>query len=356
MGPDAARPRLRAGVDRLFVYPSATRAPAPGIHRVSLNELALPPLPVVLDAIAAAARDAHRYPDTYGARVAEAVAGRLGRAVDDVVVGPGSNALLLRLLTAACGPGDEVVFPWRSFEAYPVNVEVTGATPVPVPLTADHRHDLAAMAAAVTPRTRALLLCSPNNPTGPALRTAEVEDLLGALPDDLLVVLDEAYREFSIEPETVDGVELGRRYPHVVSLRTFSKAHGLAGLRIGYGVGTPEVVRAVRAVGVPFAVPEVAQAAALASLAAEGELAERVAGVAAERDRVAAALRQAGWPVPESQSNFLWLPLGARARDFGNACAEAGVLVRVFDGDGVRVTVGEPAAMDLVLSVAAAFA
>lgn len=355
MVPEGVRPRLRPGVEQLFVYPLSTRTPGPDVHRASLNELTLPPLPAVQQAIAAAAAEAHRYPDTYAARVTAAVAERLGRPADDVVVGPGSNALLLRLLTAACGPGDEVVFAWRSFEAYPANVEVAGATPVPVPLTADRRHDLAAMAAAVTDRTRAVLLCSPNNPTGPALRGAEVEDFVRALPGDLLVVLDEAYREFSTDPQTVDGVALGRRHPNVVSLRTFSKAHGLAGLRIGYAVGTPEVARAVRAVGVPFAVPEVAQAAALASLAADGELAERVAGVVADRDRAVAALRSAGWPVPDSAANFVWLPLGERARAFGDACADAGVLVRVFDQDGVRVTVGDPAATDLVLAVAATF-
>jgi histidinol-phosphate aminotransferase len=342
-------------VEQLPVYRSgpAVRQPAGRpVHRSSLNEHWYPPLPSVLAAVAAAAGQVNRYPDLYGDALAAVLAERLDRPAAEVVVGPGSNALLLRLLAAACGPGDEVVHAWRSFEAYPIDVQVAGAVPVPVPLTPDLRHDLPAMAAAVGPRTRAVLLCSPNNPTGPALRTDQVEAFLRAVPADLLVVLDEAYRDFSRDPGTVDGVALGRRHRNVVALRTFSKAHGLAGLRVGYAVGPAAVTEAIRAMGVPFAVPDLAQAAALASLQAEAELAERVAGVVAERERILAGLRAQGWEPPESQANFVWLPLGEAAAGFGERCAGRGLLVRVFDGEGVRCTVGPPEAGDLLLEVA----
>jgi histidinol-phosphate aminotransferase len=258
---------------------------------------------------------------------------------------------------STAGPGDEVVFAWRSFEAYPIITQVSGATAVRVPLDAGDRHDLVAMAAAVTDRTRLVFVCNPNNPTGTAVRRAELETFLDAVPQDLLVVLDEAYCEFIRDEQVPDGLSLYRERSNVCVLRTFSKAYGLAGLRVGFAVAHEEVAEALRKTAVPFGVSTIAQVAAIASLAAEDELAERVEQLVKERDRMATALADQGWRVPRSEANFVWLRLGERTAAFADACAAAGVVVRSYGVDeplgGVRVTVGEPEATDRFLAVAA---
>jgi histidinol-phosphate aminotransferase len=211
------------------------------------------------------------------------------------------------------------------------------------------------MLAAITDRTRLVLVCTPNNPTGPALRRAELERFLDAVPSDVLVVLDEAYREFVRDPDVPDGVELYRDRPNVCVLRTFSKAYGLAGLRVGFAIAHTPVAEALRKTAVPFGVSSLAQAAAVASLEAEGELLERVDALVAERTRVCAALEAQGWQVPASEANFVWLRLGERTDAFAAACEAAGVVVRPFSGEGVRVTVAEPEANDVFLRVAGEF-
>jgi histidinol-phosphate aminotransferase len=271
-------------------------------------------------------------------------------------------AVLYHLLQAFCEPGDEVVYAWRSFEAYPIAVSVTGAVSVQVPLGSGARHDLDAMAAAVTERTRVVIVCSPNNPTGPAVGAAELEAFLDRVPPHVLVVLDEAYREF-VRPTTTgqdgggvpDGVALQRERPHLVAMRTFAKAYGLAGFRVGYLVAHEEVARATRACALPFGVSSVAQAAAVASLEREAELFERVDAIVTERTRVVEALGEQGWVIPEAQGNFVWLPLGSRTGEFAATAEQAGIMVRPFPGEGVRVTVGEPAANDVVLALTAGF-
>jgi histidinol-phosphate aminotransferase len=250
-----------------------------------------------------------------------------------------------------------VVYAWRSFEAYPIAVAAGDVRSVRVPLGPDARHDLDAMAAAVTDRTRILLVCTPNNPTGPAVRADELQRLLDRVPERVLVVVDAAYTEFVTDPEAADGLAAYRERPNVAVLRTFSKAYGLAGLRVGFAVAPEPVATAVRKVALPFGVSGLGQAAAVASLqpAAEAELMTRVADVVAERERVVGALRDAGWDIPDTQANFCWLPLGDDAATFAAACEEAGVVVRPFAGDGVRVTVAEPAAGDVFLDVARAW-
>ena len=354
-------PRLRSDLAAVPTYrpglPPAVRtgAAAGPLYKLSSNENPYPPLPGVLDAVATAAGTANRYPHVLAAPVAEAVAAKLGVPPGHVVVGAGSVAVLGQLVQAAAGPGDEVVFAWRSFESYPIVTGVAGATAVPVPLAAGGRHDLDAMAAAVTDRTRAVLVCSPNNPTGPAVTKDELERLLDRVPADVLVVLDEAYREFVRDPAAPDGVDAYRDRPNVAVLRTFSKAYGLAGLRVGYAVAHAPVADAIRRTAVPFAVSGVAQAAAIASLAAEAELLDRVGAIVAERERVLAALRAQGHDVPDAQANFVWLALGDRTAAFAEACGAAGLAVRPFDGEGARCTVAEPAANDRLLEVAARF-
>jgi len=324
--------------------------------KLSSNESPYPPLPSVLAAIAEAAQQSNRYPDLAATLVVEALAANLDVPARHIVVGCGSVGVATQIIEAFAGPGDEVLYAWRSFEAYPIIVQVAGARSVQVPLTATSAHDLTAMAAAISPKTRVIFVCNPNNPTGTAVRRAELEAFLDAVPADCLVVLDEAYREFIRDADVPDGLALYRDRPNVAVLRTFSKAYGLAGLRVGYAVAYEPVADAFRITNVPFSVSAIAQAAAVASLLpeAEKELFERVDATVAERDRVGEGLRAAGWPVPETQANFVWLPTGDQTDAFAAACEAAGVVVRPFSGEGTRVTIGEPAANDLFLDVAKA--
>ncbi|ADG76273.1 histidinol-phosphate aminotransferase [Cellulomonas flavigena DSM 20109] len=333
--------------------PGARAAVGAAAYKLSSNENPFPPLPSVVAAIADAAVDVNRYPDMHATEFGEAVAHRLGVAPESVVAGTGSVAVLGHVLTAVCEAGDEVVLPWRSFEAYPIAVTLAHARQVRVPVTADGRLDLPAMAAAVTPRTRVVLVCTPNNPTGPAVRDAELRDFLAAVPRDVLVVLDEAYVEFVRDPEAPDALALFAAHPNVVILRTFSKAYGLAGLRVGYAVARPRLASAIRTASTPFGVSHVAQLAALASLRAEPELLTRVDAIVEERTRLLTGLRAQGWDVPDSQANFVWLALGDRTTSFAERSAQAGALVRPFAGEGVRVSVGEREATDIFLEFAA---
>jgi histidinol-phosphate aminotransferase len=248
-----------------------------------------------------------------------------------------------------------VIYAWRSFEAYPIITQVSGAVSVPVPLTSREVHDLDAMAEVVTDRTRLIFVCNPNNPTGTVVRRAELERFLDRVPSDVLVVLDEAYKEFIRDADVPDGIELYRDHPNVCVLRTFSKAYGLAGLRVGFAVAHEPVAAALRKTAVPFGVSQVAQDAAIASLRAEDELLGRVGALVGERTRVYEALVTQGWTVPETQANFVWLRLGERTLEFAAACEKAGVVVRPFPGEGVRVTIGECEANDLFLHAAEGF-
>jgi histidinol-phosphate aminotransferase len=211
------------------------------------------------------------------------------------------------------------------------------------------------MADAITDRTRLIFVCNPNNPTGTVVRRAELERFLDRVPGDVLVVLDEAYREFIRDLEVPDGVQLYRDRPNVCVLRTFSKAYGLAGLRVGFAIAHEPVAAALRKTAVPFGVSQLAQDAAIASLRAEDELLGRVGSLVSERTRVVDTLRAQGWTVPETQANFVWLRLGERTTDFAAACDQAGVVVRPFAGEGVRVTVGETEGNDIFLKVAEGF-
>ena len=341
-------PRTRADLDSITAYVPGKSYP--GAIKLASNETTLGPLPSVRDAIADAAANANRYPDNGHVALIAAIADHFGVATANVAVGAGSVSLCQELVHATCNDGDEVMFAWRSFEAYPVVTSVAGAVPVTVPLTPDYRHDLDAMAAAVTDRTRLIFVCTPNNPTGPALSTSELERFLDAVPDRVVVALDEAYFEYN--RSGTDGLDLFRRYPNVVVLRTFSKAYGLAGLRVGYAIADAAIVAALSKVHIAFTVNAVAQAAAIASLAASDELLARTDGVVAERNRVRDALLAAGYEVPESAANFVYLPLGTRSGAFGAASAEAGVVLRPYGDDGVRITIGDPAENDAFLAFA----
>ncbi|GAA3574012.1 histidinol-phosphate transaminase [Microlunatus spumicola] len=354
---------LRPAVSGLPAYVAGRPAPARDdlvTYKLSSNENPFPPLPGVLDAVARASASMNRYPDIANAVMADALAARLGVEPERLAFGTGSVGVLYHLLQAVCGPGDEVVHAWRSFEAYPIAVLLTGARWVGVPLGTGAEHDLDAMLAAVGPGTRAVLLCSPNNPTGPALRHDEVVAFVDAVPDDVLVVVDEAYVEFVTDPTAVRGLEVAQGRDNVVVLRTFSKAYGLAGFRVGYCVAEPRLAQAVRSVALPFGVSLPAQAAVLASLEQEDELLARVAELVTRRDALVAGLRGAGLDVPDAQGNFVWIPAGRRTAEVAATFGEAGLVVRPYvsdhPGDGVRITVGEPEANARVVEVAARLA
>ncbi len=350
-----SKPQVRPVVLDIPAYvPGRPPAPREGVttYKLSSNENPNAPLPGVLEAAVEAAGSMNRYPDMGCTALYEALAARLGVPTTHLAAGTGSVAVLYHLLQAFCEAGDEVVYAWRSFEAYPIAVAVTGATSVRVPLTSDARHDLDAMAAAVTERTKVVIVCSPNNPTGPAVTRSELEAFLAKVPAHVVVVLDEAYREFVRSEDPFDGVEVYRDRENVVAMRTFAKAYGLAGFRVGYAVAPEPIAAAVRACALPFGVSSVAQAAALASLEREPELLARVEGVVAERERVVSALREQGWPIPDAQGNFVWLALGDRTAGFAAAAEEAGIMVRPFAGEGVRVTIGEREANDILLRLA----
>jgi len=349
-------PRIRPEIAALPAYRQGRQASADAF-KLSSNENPFDPLPGVLEAIQGAT-GINRYPDATAARLRERLAARHGVSPDDVHVGAGSVSLLAQLLLATSGPGDEVVYAWRSFEAYPSLVAVAGATSVQVPLTDDFRHDLPAMAAAITERTRLVIVCSPNNPTGPTVTHDEFAAFVDAVPADVLIVLDEAYAEFVTDRSSVEGgrVRAIIARPNIVVLRTFSKAYGLAGLRVGYAIGHTRVLDAARSTAIPLSVTAAAEEAALASLDAESELLERVTVIAERRDRLVARLRDAGWTVPDAQGNFVWLPAGERALEVAGALEDAGLVVRPFAGDGVRISVGEEESLDRIVEAAAAVA
>ena len=351
-------PRLRSALDQVPAY-VAGKPPAPRdgvtVYKVSSNENPHPPLPSVVEVIREAAEGVNRDPDMGVTALTDALAAHLDVPREQLATGTGSVGVLAQIIQSTCDPGDEVVYAWRSFEAYPIVVAIAGAVSVQVALTEDQRHDLDAMAAAITDRTRVVLVCTPNNPTGTSVTHAELEAFLAKVPRDVLVVVDEAYLEFVEGEGEVDGLSLRREHGNVMLLRTFSKAYGLAGLRVGYAVAPEPVAEALRKTATPFGVNLIAQAAAIASLKAKDELDVRVKEIVAERERVLAALADAGWQMTDSQANFVWFPLGERTGDFVAACTEAGLSVRPYGTEGVRVSIGETEANDRLIEVARAF-
>lgn len=339
--------RLRSALEGIPAY-KAGQPPtvASGItsYKLSSNENHHDPLPSVLKAAERALSEMHRYPDYGSAALVSEIAEHFEVPVGDIAVGTGSVGLLQQLVQITAGPGDGVLFGWRSFEAYPIMTQIAGATAQRVPLDADDRHDLVAMLAALDETTRIAFICNPNNPTGTAVGREAIARFIEAAPKDLLIVIDEAYCEF-VNPETIpDGLDFYREHGNVAVLRTFSKAYGLAALRVGYCIANEAIAEALRKVQVPFGVNSIAQAAAIASLRAEDELLERVRAIMVERTRVQSALQATGLRPSESEANFVWLRLGERTAQFAAGCDAIGLSVRPFAGEGVRITIGEPEA------------
>jgi histidinol-phosphate aminotransferase len=324
---------------------------SPGAIVLASNETPYGLLPSVAATIQDLTSGVSRYPDMSSARLIDALAAHHGVEPERIAVGAGSVEVVGQVAAAVVDAGDPVVFGWRAFEAYPIITAVVGGAAVRVPLT-DCTHDLAAMADAVTADSKLVLVCNPNNPTGTAVGRDALTTFLDRISDDVLVVLDEAYHEYADPTVVPDAIACFTDRPNVVVTRTFSKAFGLAGLRVGYCVAPADIAQATRKTQVPFSVSGLAQECAIAALGDLDEVRRRAALTVGERDRVGQALRDNGYDIPPSHANFVWLPIGEGAVPFAERCAAAGVLVRPFAGDGVRVTIGLPEENDALLRVA----
>lgn len=343
-------PRIRTIISELPAY--VPGKDHPDLVKMSSNENPFEPLPGVLERAVAAAKSMHRYPDLFATELTAAISAKFAVPTGWISVGTGSSGVLQQIMQAVVEPGDEVVHPWRSFEAYPIIPRLSSATVVAVPLGPDGGMDLAAMAGAVTKRTKVVVVCSPNNPTGTAERSEDFVAFLARVPESVLVVLDEAYVEFVHDSRVVDGMGVLASHPNLCLLRTFSKAYGLAGLRVGFALAHPPVAAALRKCAVPFGVSAVAQHAAVESLHREPEIRDRVGVVVRERQRVRQALLDQGWDIPDSEANFVWLPTGERTDEFAVTCQRAGFLVRPFSGEGCRVTISAPSHNNRFLATA----
>jgi len=350
--------RVRKSIQELPGYKAGAQANAiSGFtpYKLSSNENPLAPLPSVVSVIAAAAESINRYPDPLASELTERISEKFQVDRNCIALGTGSVGVCQQIVQALCDSGDEVMFAWRSFEAYPIITTIAAAVSVRVPLTARGDHDLVAMAAAITDRTRVIFICTPNNPTGNIVKHQELMEFMASVPKDVLVVIDEAYIEFNRDEQAIDGLAAFRNFRNVAVLRTFSKAYGLAGLRVGYLIGPENLAEAVRKTAVPFGVSSLAQAAAIASLDHENELLERVESLVIIRSWFESALRDLGFEISASQANFVWLPLGERSEQFAQQCSDSAVAVRTFAGEGVRISIGEREALEVLLPICAQY-
>ena len=350
---------VRPAVSQLPAYrPGKGAAQAEAEHgitdaiKLASNENPYAPIPQVVDAIAAAAVEVNRYSDHRAGELRSAIADWHGVSDDNITVGCGSVGLIQQLFLTYVDPGDDVVTPWRSFEVYPIDTMLMGAQLVSVPLV-DGAFDLDAVADAVTERTKLVLIATPNNPTGPAVSTDALRAMLEQIPRRVIVLVDEAYREF-VDPSFGDPVhDLLPDFPNVVVSRSMSKAYGLAGLRVGYLVADPAVVTEVDKTLLPFAVNLVAQAGALAAVRHRAEYKPKIDAIISERERVVSELEAAGWQLFPTQANFVYLELGDRTDGIYVELERRGVVTRPFAGEGIRVTIGTPAENDRFLAALA---
>lgn len=314
---------------------------------LSLNENPLPPLPAVRSALIESIGAANRYPDFLPTRLRRLVADHVGIPEESVAIGPGASELAIRVLSAMGSPGDRIVLTRPTFDGYPVFARIAGLTTIDVPLDDYGHHDLAAMARAATD-ARLVVLCRPHNPTGTLEPVAEVERFIANVPEQTIVLLDEAYIEFVAPGHRIDVPELIRRFPNVVVLRTFSKAYGLAGLRIGYALAAPELADTLWAMQVPFGISTSCTVAVAASYDAEDQLQQRISHIVAERSYLRSRLRAAGVYTTDSHANFVYLP--AAEQPWREMFDDTGLRVRSYPNGAVRITVGGRSSTRMVLS------
>ncbi|MDK8469963.1 histidinol-phosphate transaminase [Corynebacterium accolens] len=305
----------------------------PNKLKLSANEIPNPPLPSVLGAMTQAASVANRYQINGSPELRAELSAYLGLPEENIAVAPGASAIVQQAVMATCHTGDEVIFPWRSFEAYPLYVRMAGAEPIMTPLTHDDRLGLDAVIDAITDRTRLIILCNPNNPTGTTISQEEFENFMARVPKDIVVLLDEAYWEYNDDPDSPNAAKEIQNYPNLIGARTFSKAFGLAGARVGYGMASPELVDALNLLALPLTVSYIGELGAIAALHAQDELDARVDETKRQRTRVAQALG-----VPESRANFVWLPRGD-AKEVERKISEEGIIIRRYLDEGVRVSI-----------------
>ena len=348
-------------VRRIPVYPAAGAYALPeDVALLASNESPYPPIPAVVDAVSAVLGGLNRYPDPTNAKLRGALSDRYGIPAAHIAIGNGSCDILLAAGEALLEPGAEVVYAWPSFSVYPHLAAATGATAVTVPLDDDDRHDLPAMAEAVTVATRLVIVCNPNNPTSTAVPVEQVAALLDAVPRHVCVIVDEAYCEFNVLGHPDASLDLLGAHPNLVLLRTFSKVHGLCGLRVGFALcGAEEFRLAVDQVRQPFFCNAAAQAAAAEALEHDDEVTRRVERAVAGRLQLEEGLRDLGLRVADSQANFVWtqLPEDADEAEVVRGLAERGVLVRAGAALGregaLRVTCGAPDENDRFLTALA---
>jgi histidinol-phosphate aminotransferase len=326
-----------------------------GIAQLASNESPFPPHPKVIEAIERAAHAMHRYPDPDATLLRRRLAERYETDPARVAVGNGSCEILLAAAEALCEPGDEILFAWPAFSIYPYLSALTGAREIRVPLASGDVHDLDAMAAEVTAATQLLLVCNPNNPTATHIPAAEIAAFCERVPPHVTIVLDEAYIEFQTNDDPDATIDLLADFPNLVVLRTFSKCYGLAGLRVGYAIGSSTFRAAVDAVRQPFSVNALAQAAGAEAILHQDDALARVESTIAERLRVEEALREIGLATSATQANFSWVDLGdADEGEVVAGLAERLVAVRpgtpLGDPGHIRVTYGAPEENDRFLS------
>ena len=333
-------------VSAIPVYPAASTYAFDGeLVKLASNETPFSPHPQVLEAVEAQLRTLNRYPDPTKATLRRRLSDRTRIPPERIAVGNGSCELLLAGAEAMLEPGAEVVYAWPSFSIYPHLAAMTGARPIEVPLNDAQEHDLDAMAKEVTAATRMVIVCNPNNPTATALSPAQIDEFLSALPRNVAVILDEAYIEFAMTQDPDESLDLLKKHPNLLLLRTFSKIYGLCGLRVGYALGSAEFRLAVDRVRQPFSVNALAQAAATEALNHMDELERRVEQTAIERIHVESELEERGFETTDSHANFSWVSLGDRDEDeIVDGLAHQGVIVRAggaLGQDGwMRVTYG----------------
>ena len=349
---------MRADLSDLPAYKAGKSAKANSdleVFKISSNENPYAPHPKIIEAINRAANSIQRYPDPNSTRLVERLAEKYQVTSNQISLGTGSVAVLTQLIQASASVGDEVIFAWRSFEAYPIVTKVSGATAIRVPLNKNYEHDLPKMLDAITEKTKTILVCSPNNPTGPIVKKQDFLNFISQVPKDILVVLDEAYTEFVTDPAAINGAQDVITESNVAILRTFSKAYGLAGLRVGFTIAQEPVIDYLKKVALPFGVSSLAQAAAIAALEYEPELLQTVNAIVLERDRVSNELTKQGWNLANPQANFIWFDLKDKSEEFANACEQAGIIVRLFLNEGVRATIAETVANNRLIEVASQF-